>query len=97
MVKGKGITSNQARAIRREKGLTETKLQKIRFNRGLAQRELAEKIGVSLRTIQEYEQDTEKINNARFGVLCKLCTVLGCKIDDILEDKETIETYRKVK
>ena len=63
----------------------ETKLKKIREATGLSQNELAKKSGVSLRSIQMYEQRNNDIDKAQGHTLYKLSVVLGCAIEDLLE------------
>ena len=63
----------------------ETKLKTIRENRGLSQSQLAECSGVSLRSIQMYEQRVNDIDKAQGQALYKLARVLGCYIEDLLE------------
>lgn len=60
-------------------------LKGIREERGLTQQELADASGVSLRAIQQYEQRRKNINHARGASLCALASVLGCRIEDLLE------------
>ena len=68
-----------------ERKNTTTKLQEIRKNSGYSQRELAEKAGVNLRTLQQYELRAKDINKAASGTLLALAKVLGCKIEDLME------------
>lgn len=93
----KGITPQIARKIRAEKGLTETKLYKMRVERGLSQNRLAEKSGVSARTIKAFEQGENSINGAKLKALVKLCLALDCRFEDILESRELIEELNAVK
>lgn len=94
----RGITPEQAKKIREAKGLRDTKLQKLRTEKGLSQNELSVISGITRRTLQAYEQNSErKIDNARLEALCDLCIALDCKIEDILEDKSLISKYRLVK
>ena len=65
--------------------LLETKLKRIREARGLSQSELAKLTGVSLRSIQMYEQRGNDIDKAQGQTLYKLSVVLGCQIEDLLE------------
>ena len=98
MTEKRGITVEQAKRIRAEKGLIdETKLQKVRVSRGLSQGQLAKRSGVATRTIQHYEQRVRDIDGAKLKTLCGLCLVLGCKIEDILENEETIKMLRATK
>ena len=62
-----------------------TKLQTVRKAIGLSQKELAEKSGVTLRMIQQYEQRAKDINRAAAGNLFALAKALGCKAEDLLE------------
>lgn len=64
----------------------ETKLKRIRESRGLSQAELASESGVHLRSIQMYEQKANNIDKAQAQTLYKLSRVLGCTIEDLLEN-----------
>lgn len=64
----------------------ETKLKRIRESRGLSQAELASESGVHLRSIQMYEQKVNDIDKAQSQTLYKISRVLGCTIEDLLED-----------
>ena len=70
-----------------ERKTTTTKLQEFRKNIGYSQRELAEKSGVNLRTLQQYELKAKDINKAATMTLLALSKTLGCKIEDLLENK----------
>lgn len=67
----------------------ETELKRWRKNAGLSQRELAERSGVPLRTIQQYEQRQKSINKAKVEYLVMLAKVLCCDVDELLEKTET--------
>lgn len=64
----------------------DTKLKRIRESRGLSQSELAEQSGVNLRNIQMYEQKANNIDKAQAQILYKLSRVLGCSMEDLLEN-----------
>jgi len=64
----------------------ETKLKRIRESRGISQSELSEMSGVKLRSIQMYEQKVNDIDKAQAQTLYKISRVLGCNIEDILEN-----------
>ena len=68
--------------IERKKG--STKLQKQRKKYGYSQRELAEKTGVNIRTLQQYELGTKDISKASVGSVRALANALGCSIEDII-------------
>ena len=64
----------------------ETNLKRIREARGLSQSGLAERAQVGLRSIQMYEQRVNDIDKAQGKTLYRLARVLGCTIDDLLEN-----------
>lgn len=64
----------------------ETNLKRIRTVYGCSQRELAEMSGVSLRSIQMYEQRQKDINKAQSDSLYRLAKVFGCAMEDLLEE-----------
>lgn len=66
----------------------ETRLKYIRENRGISQAELSELSGVKLRSIQMYEQKVNSIDKAQAGTVYKLSRVLGCTVEDLLENPE---------
>ena len=63
----------------------DTNLKRIRTSYGSTQAELAKRSGVSLRSIQMYEQRNKDINKASAESLYRISKVLGCKIEDLLE------------
>lgn len=71
-------------AIIREKSAP-SKLQQQRKKCGYSQRELSEKSGVNLRTLQQYELKTKDINKASVQSIMALANVLGCRIEDLME------------
>ena len=69
-----------------------TRLQAQRKISGYSQRELAEKVGVNLRTLQQYEIRAKDINKAAGATLLALSKVLGCRVEDLLEyDSSEVE------
>ena len=67
------------------KHFKETNLKRIRTYYGCTQTELAENSGVSLRSIQMYEQRNKDINKAGAESLYRISKVLGCTMEDLLE------------
>lgn len=63
----------------------DTNLKRIRASYGCTQAELAKRSGVTLRSIQMYEQRNKDINKASVEALYRLSKVLGCTIEDLLE------------
>lgn len=63
----------------------ETNLKRIRSTYGCTQAELAEASGVSLRSIQMYEQRNKNINKASVDTIYRLAKALGCTMEDLIE------------
>lgn len=68
-----------------------TKLKAVRISKKLTQKTVSEAANVNDRTFQFYEQGTKLIDNASLETILKLCLVLNCKIEDIIESDELIE------
>ena len=52
-------------------------------------RELAQQAGVSVRTIQQYEQRRKDINKAQTETLLKIARALVCTVEDLVEKVPT--------
>ena len=63
----------------------DTNLTRSRTAYGCTQAELAKRSGVSLRSIQMYEQRNKDINKASAETLLRLSKVLGCTMEDLME------------
>ena len=63
----------------------DTNLKRIRASYGCTQAELAKQSGVSLRSIQMYEQRRKDINKASVETLYSIAKMLGCTIEDLIE------------
>ena len=61
-----------------------TKLEQIRKNQKMTRKELAEKSGINIRTIESYEQKRRNLKNAKMETLIKLSNALKCKIEDLI-------------
>lgn len=60
-------------------------LKTIRTNNNLSQSQLAEKSGVNVRMIQNYEQGTKDINKAQVITVYKLAEALQVSVEDLIE------------
>ena len=65
--------------------LPECRLKKMRESRGLSQSELAKISGVSLRSIQMYEQRVNDIDKAQAQTIYKLSRVIGCSMENLIK------------
>lgn len=63
----------------------ETNLAYYRKMKGLSQSQLAKASGVSVRSIQLFEQRKSNINNAQYNHLSAIARALGCGVEDLLE------------
>ncbi len=64
-----------------------TNLKRIRKESGLTQSQLAEKIGLSVRMVQQYEQAQNDINKAAGITLYQLAKALDCTMEELLDLK----------
>lgn len=60
-------------------------LQELRKQAKLSQRELAEKSGVNLRTLQEYETGRKDIKKAAVSTVITLANSLECEVEELLQ------------
>jgi len=63
----------------------QTNLKRIREASGLSQSKLAAESGVTLRSIQMYEQRNKDINKAQALTVVKIARALGCEVEDLME------------
>lgn len=78
-----------------------TTLKRIRMVKNMTQTQLSELSGISLRTLQDFEQGRRNLSGASALTVYKLSQVLGCKFSDLLgessddvEEKELFLTIR---
>lgn len=64
---------------------SDTNLKRIRTAYGCTQAQLAKQSGVSLRSIQMYEQRNKDINKASAETVYRLAKALVCSLEDLLE------------
>ena len=62
-----------------------TNLKRIRTDSGITQAALSERSGVSLRTLQDYEQGRKSINGAAALTVLRIAQELGVTVEDLLE------------
>lgn len=58
-------------------------LKQIRGIKGITQEKLAQKVGVTTRTIANYEEDVKKFQKADYIIVYKIAQALGVKTSDI--------------
>lgn len=63
----------------------DTNLKRFRTACGCSQAELSRRSGVSLRSIQMYEQRNKDINKANASALYSMSRVLGCSMENLIE------------
>lgn len=73
------ITETLAQAV------VPTRLRSYRAEAGMTQAALAKSSGVSLRSIQQYEQRKKDINHAQARSVWNLAKALDCRMEDLLE------------
>ncbi len=58
--------------------------KRLRTYAGISQKELAQRSGVPIRTIQQYEQGQKQLSHARADVVVKLSRALYCNVEDLI-------------
>lgn len=76
----------EAMEVKCAEPLRDSRLKVMRESRGLSQTELAKESGVKLRNIQMYEQRVNDIDKAQAQTVYKLARVIGCNVEDLLEN-----------
>lgn len=66
-------------------------MKNAREDRRITQKGLSELTGISIRTLQAVEQGARTTKSTNLAVLLKICLVLGCRLEDIIDDAETLE------
>lgn len=64
--------------------MAQTNLQKVRQAAGLSQSQLAQRAGVSLRTLQHYEIGSKDIRKAAVETVLALAEALNCDLKEII-------------
>lgn len=67
--------------------------KRLRKYAGLSQKELADKTGIPLRTIQQYEQGQKILAHARADVVVRLSKALYCNIEDLVLNADPGTSY----
>ena len=70
----------------------ETTLKRVRASKGFTQRGLSEATGISLRTIQHWEQGSKDFNQAAAMTVYAVSQVLGVDMLELLDIPEPEET-----
>lgn len=72
-------------------------LKYIRNKKGMTRKELSEKSGINIRTIEGYELGYRDVEMAYIDTLLSLSIALDCKISDLLENEETIKKCKQAR
>lgn len=62
-------------------------LKLYRTKAGVTQAQLAEKAGISLRTLQDYEQGRKPLEKAAAITVLNLARCLGCTVENLIDEK----------
>lgn len=71
--------------LKLERSDFKTRLAYLRSDKRITQAALAELSGVSLRTLQDYEQGRKPINQAAAITVHRIAQALGVTVEDLLE------------
>ena len=73
------------------------KLKEMRLKKGYTQKDFAEIVGINFRSYQNYEQGVRSIDNTDLATLLRICITLGCPINDIIENEDTLKLLDEYK
>lgn len=73
------------------------KIKVMRTGSGMSQSKFARAVGINVRTLQAYEQGYRSFDSAPLKVLLQTAIVLGCCIEDIIEDPVCIDLLKEYK
>ena len=73
------------------------KLKEMRLKKGYTQKDFAEIVGIKYSTYQDYEQGRRSIDNTDLATLLRICITLGCPINDIIENEDTLKLLDEYK
>lgn len=68
------------------------RLKEYRKRAGLTQPELADKVGISVRTLQDYEQVRKPLEKAAAITVLTMARILGCTVADLIDPEKPAET-----
>ena len=74
-------------------------LKHYRIEAGLSQAQLAEKVGISHRTLQDYEQDRKPLEKAAAITVLNMARTLGCTVEALIGEHKPIlssAVYKRV-
>lgn len=63
-------------------------LKKYRKKAGITQAQLAEQVGISHRTLQDYEQGQKPLEKAAAITVLTMAKILGCTVEDLICDND---------
>lgn len=63
-------------------------LKKYRTQAGLTQPQLADLVGISVRTLQDYEQGRKPLEGARAITVLNMARVLCCTVEDLIDPQK---------
>ena len=78
---------------RRYEGWSRLKL--VRHLRKKTQSDLAEGIGIDVKTLRQYETGILSLNTASIGTVLRFCNELYCPLEELLEDVKTLEAWKQ--
>ena len=75
-----------------------SKLKELREKKGLSQTQFAEKMCISVRTLQSYEQNKRDFAGAKLDTIMTACIILECTLEEMFEnDEDLLKLLKKYK
>lgn len=86
---------NPPKKTRPPRNFAPTKLKAARLKAGMTQAELSRLTGINSGTLKHYEQGSKSFDNAKFNVIFNTCIILNCRIEDLIEDENTLDLFKR--
>ncbi|MEG1085161.1 MAG: helix-turn-helix transcriptional regulator [Anaerovoracaceae bacterium] len=72
-------------------------LKEMRAKTGLSQKEFAERVGIPVRSYQNYEQGHRDIYKADINTLIRICHAADCSLTEFITDEECQQLFKELK
>ncbi|HCS67422.1 MAG TPA: hypothetical protein DIW34_04265 [Oribacterium sp.] len=66
-------------------------LKTLRELKGISRKELADRSGISFRSIQDYEQEHKELRSAKAETILRLAEILDCSMEDLISEVDFSE------
>lgn len=66
------------------------RVKELREVNKLSQTQFAERMGISVRTLQAYEQGKRDLSGAKLETILRACVILNCSLEEMFSDNDDL-------